>query len=280
MATECTSEHNLHGFRCRFSVWYRFHTHVRDHHRHAKNAHHRRWTALAVIAIPALRNWHRAARGSVTGHIPDMPDRFFADRSPTGRRTPSGSPCSEGKVTDRRVDAAGTASNCGAMLFQARSNGFFNPRSVAPYDIDGLLLAVTSGNRDGLRGATRHIGSITGGDRRRISVRPIPGHVMGIGVVHIARCRWRHICHGLAGRGPVEGIPDARPKGIVSAMMPERVGEQRAGNRMRRGKRGTSRRSRPRECLACRKHKRNYAERRDKRPIPFICHGTHQFVGY
>jgi len=54
MATEYTSERDLHGFRCRFSVWHRFHTHVRDHHRHAKNAHHWRWTTVVRDSL-ALR---------------------------------------------------------------------------------------------------------------------------------------------------------------------------------------------------------------------------------
>jgi hypothetical protein len=112
-----------------------------------------------------------------------------------------------------------------------------NQDSVAPDNIDGLLLAATPGNRDGFRRTARHIGSIGRGDRRRISMGPIPGNVMGIGVMNIARCRWRHVCHGFATRGPIEGVPDDRPEGIVSAMLPERVGEQRTGNLMRRGKR-------------------------------------------
>ena len=52
------------------------------------------------------------------------------------------------------------------------------------------------------------------------------------------------------------------------------------GNRMRRSKPSTMRGTRPGECLVRGKHKRYYAERRDKRPIHSIRHGTYQFGGY
>jgi hypothetical protein len=181
--------------------------------------------------------------------------------------------------TSRHQSPALCRLESGPMPFHARSNCLSISRSVAPNDIDGLL-AVTSGNRDGFRRAARHIGPIGGRDRRRIAMGPIPGNVMGVGVVNVARCRWRTIRHGFAARGAIVGIREARPKRIVSAMMPERVGEQRTGNRMRRGKRCTSRRSRPGERFTCREQNRNYAERRDKRPILSICHRTHQLVGY
>ena len=58
--------------------------------------------------------------------------------------------------------------------------------SVAPHDIDGLLFAVTSGNRYGLRGAARHIGPIGRRDIRRISMCPIPGNIVRVGVMRIA----------------------------------------------------------------------------------------------
>ena len=51
------------------------------------------------------------------------------------------------------------------------------------------------------------------------------------------------------------------------------------GNRMRRSKPSTMRGTRPGECLVRGKHKRYYAERRDKRPIHSIRHGIYQFVG-
>src|ERR1700730_15439256 len=50
---------------------------------------------------------------------------------------------------------------------------------VTPHDIDGLSLAVTPGNRGGLRGAARHIGAVRTRDDRRISMGPIPGNIIG-----------------------------------------------------------------------------------------------------
>lgn len=112
-------------------------------------------------------------------------------------------------------------------------------------------------------------------------MRPIPGNIVCIGVMHIAGCWLRAIADGFAIRWPVEALV-ARPKGpyIVSPVMPKRVGDRRTGNRMRRSKPSAMRRSRPCERLVRGKHKRYYAERRDQRPIHSIRHGTHQFVGY
>jgi hypothetical protein len=57
---------------------------------------------------------------------------------------------------------------------------------VAPHDTYGLLSAVTPGNRDGLGGAARHIGSFRWCDRRRISMCPIPGNIICIRLMDIA----------------------------------------------------------------------------------------------
>jgi len=137
-------------------------------------------------------------------------------------------------------------------------------------------------NRYGLRGAARHIWSFRRCDSRRISMCPIPGNIICIRVMVIAWYWLRNIYHGFAIRWPVEEAPYCRPEGpyIVSPVMPERLGDWRTGNRMRRSKPSTRRCSRPGECLVRGKHKRYYAERRDKRPIHSIRHGTYQFVGY
>jgi hypothetical protein len=63
-------------------------------------------------------------------------------------------------------------------------------------------------------------------------------------------------------------------------VMPERLGEWRTGHRMRRSKPCAGPGSGPGERLIRGKHKRYCAEGRDQRPIHFIRHGTHQFVGY
>lgn len=156
------------------------------------------------------------------------------------------------------------------------------PLSVAPHDIDGLLSAVTSRNRYGLRGAARHIRPIGRRDSRRISMRPIPGNIVCVGVMHITGCWLRTIADGFAIRWSVVEALAARPEGphIVSPVVPKRVGDRRTGNRMRRSKPSAMRRSRPGECLVRGKHKRYCAEGRDQRPIHSIRHGTHQFVGY
>ena len=154
--------------------------------------------------------------------------------------------------------------------------------SVAPHDGDALLSAAASGHDNGLRGATRHIGPVGRYDIRRISMRPIPGNIIRIGVTDIAG-RWlRSIDDGLASRWVVEEAACSRPERpyIVSPVMPERLGEWRTGHRMRRSKPCAGSCSGPRECLVRGKHKRYCAEGRDQRPIHFIRHGTHQFVGY
>src|SRR5258705_376394 len=58
--------------------------------------------------------------------------------------------------------------------------------SVAPRDVDGSLFAVTSGNRHGFRAAAWHIGPVGRSDSRRKAMRPIPGNVIGVGVVDVA----------------------------------------------------------------------------------------------
>jgi hypothetical protein len=154
------------------------------------------------------------------------------------------------------------------------------PRSEAPHDADGLLFAVTPGKRYVLGGAARHIGSVRRCDHRWKSMGPIPGHIIGGGVTDIAGGRWRRIHQGLATRCPVVVVvvPYERPERrcIPSAVMPERLGDRRMRHRMRRSKPSTRRSG----CLVRGKHKRYCAERRDKRPIHSIRHGTHQFVGY
>jgi hypothetical protein len=121
-----------------------------------------------------------------------------------------------------------------------------------------LSLAVTPGNRGGLRGAARHIGPVRRRDDRRISMGPIPGNIIGRCVTDIACRRLRYICQGFAVRCPVGVVVCSRPEGpdIISAVMPERSGDWPMGNRMRRGKPAAKRRARACECLVRGKHKR------------------------
>jgi hypothetical protein len=56
---------------------------------------------------------------------------------------------------------------------------------VTPHDVYGLLAAVAPRNRYGLGGATRHIRSVRRYDSRRVSMCPIPGNIVGIGVTNI-----------------------------------------------------------------------------------------------
>ncbi len=154
------------------------------------------------------------------------------------------------------------------------------PLSEAPRDIDGLLLAATPRHRHSLGWAARYIGSIRRYGDRRKSMRPIPGDGISVGVLEIA-WRWlRRIYHGLNSRRPVVEAPYRRPEGpeVVSPVMPERLRRRPVGNRMR-SKPATRRRSGPGGCLVRGKHERRRTERREKRPIHFIGHGTHHFVG-
>lgn len=109
---------------------------------------------------------------------------------------------------------------------------------------------------------------------------PIPGNIVGLRVMDIARCRLRDIRRRLAIRWPAGEITYARPEGpdTGSPVMPERMGEERTGDRRRRSK--PRRCSRASRCLVRAKHQRDRAERHDKRRIHSIRHGTHQFVGY
>jgi hypothetical protein len=153
--------------------------------------------------------------------------------------------------------------------------------SVAPHDTYGLVSAVMPRKRYGLRGAARHIGSVRRCDGRRISMGPIPGNILCIRVMNIARCRLRNISDRFAIRWPVGEVPFCRPddRCIVSPVMPERRGKRPMGNRMRREP-STNRCSRPGQCLVRGNHDRYYAERGDKRhPIHSIHHGTYQCVG-
>jgi hypothetical protein len=155
-----------------------------------------------------------------------------------------------------------------------------NALSVAPHHSDGLVPAA-AGNRYGFGGAARHIGSVRRNDSRRKSMCPIPGNVIRSGITDIAAgCWWHGIEQGLAIRPVVEAAL-RRPERlkIVSPVVPQRLADERTGNRMRRSKPAASRNSRPGQCLVSDKYKRNCAERRDNRPIHSIRHGTHQFVG-
>jgi hypothetical protein len=146
--------------------------------------------------------------------------------------------------------------------------------SVAPHDVDGLL-RVAPRNRYGLGGAARHIGAVGRRDSRRIAMRPVPGNVICIGVMVVAR--WsRQIDNGFAIRWSV-GEVSSRPEGsyVVSPVMPERVDNRWMGHRMCRSRSSARRCSRCRECLVRGKHQRDHAERRDKRPMQSIPHDTH-----
>ena len=155
------------------------------------------------------------------------------------------------------------------------------PLSVAPHDTYGLLFAVMPGHRHVLGGAARHIRSLRRRHCRRISMCPVPGNIISICVMDIARCWGRNVDHGFAIRRPVGEVPYCRPEGphIVSPVMPERLGAGRMGKRMRRSNPSMRCCSRPGECLVRGKHKRYCAERRDNRPIHSIRHGTHQSFG-
>jgi len=147
-------------------------------------------------------------------------------------------------------------------------------RSVAPNDIDGLLSAVIpAGKRKGLLGAARRVGSFGRVDRRRTSMRPIPGDIIGTGVADFARHRLPSTDHGFAIR-PKRVVANARPEisesvpKIVSAVM---MPEEMAKRGMRDGM--------PWSGLGKRfvwgKHKRHRAETPDQHSIHFICHDTH-----
>jgi len=71
-----------------------------------------------------------------------------------------------------------------SFCFDAR---FDRAASVATRDVDDVLATVTSGNGDGLRRAARHIGPVGRRDIRRIAMRPVPGHVIAIGIIMCIR---------------------------------------------------------------------------------------------
>jgi hypothetical protein len=149
---------------------------------------------------------------------------------------------------------------------------------VAPRDIDGLLGAATPGNLHGLRGAARNIGSIGRHDGRRISMGPVPGNIVRIGVVDVVRRGWRSLSHGFAIRWIVGEAACRRPEGPTakSRMMPERLRDGRTG---RRRSSPCARGCRPGERFVRGKHERYDTDRRDKRPIHSMRHGTYHFVG-
>ena len=67
---------------------------------------------------------------------------------------------------------------------------------VAPHDIDGLFFTVAPGNRHGLLGATRHIRPVGRYDLRWKSMYPVPGDIIRVGVMDIARWRLPNISQG------------------------------------------------------------------------------------
>jgi hypothetical protein len=111
-------------------------------------------------------------------------------------------------------------------------------------------------------------------------MHPIPGNIICVGVMHIARHWLREICRGRAIRRlGEEAFPRPESAYIVSpVVMPQQRGDGRTGKPSTM--RWSRRHSRPGECLVRGKDKRYCAERRDKRPIHSIRHGTHQFAGY
>ena len=155
--------------------------------------------------------------------------------------------------------------------------------SVTPHDVDGPI-TVAPGNGDALHRATRHIGSIGRHDRRRKSMRPIPGNVIAVGVADIARYRLIDIGHRFAARRPVEEAARSRPErpGNGSPVMAD---EGRAGNSTRRANgcmrhcSTTSCSRRLGEYFVRGKHCHCDAVETDK-PAHSIRHGTHSLAGY
>src|SRR5262249_7378038 len=109
-------------------------------------------------------------------------------------------------------------------------------------------------------------------NRRRTSVGPIPGNIIGTGVADFARNRLPSADHGFGVRGR-RVVAIARPEisesvsKIVSAVMPEEMAERRMGDGMPWSGLG--------ERFARGKHKRHRAETPDQRSINFISHDTH-----
>ena len=57
--------------------------------------------------------------------------------------------------------------------------------SIAARDVDDMLAAVASRNRHGFRRAGRRIGPVGRCDMRGIAMGPVPGHIIGVGVMDI-----------------------------------------------------------------------------------------------
>src|SRR4029079_4775735 len=130
------------------------------------------------------------------------------------------------------------------LSFQAKPK---SKRSVAPRDIDGLV-PVTPGNRDGLGAAAGNIGPVGRRDIRRIAMGPIPGKVLGIGVMDIVRFRrLRRIDNWRAIRSVVEAADGGPDK--VPAVVPERMATCGVRNRTRAGNARALGASGPRERL-------------------------------
>jgi hypothetical protein len=110
-------------------------------------------------------------------------------------------------------------------------------------------------------------------------VCPIPGNIIGVGVVHIARRWWRDIGRYLVNRSVVDETTRCRPKRSCSVspmMMPRRERDRRRSRAS--GVRCCRRGSRPGKRLVCVEAERYEAERRDKRPMYSMRHGRHPFV--
>ena len=106
---------------------------------------------------------------------------------------------------------------------------------VAPNHVDicGLPRPIVSRNRHGLRSAIRHIRSCRGCDIRRETMDRIPGDIIRVGVMDIARWWLRDLCARFVIGRPVRSVHHARP-GVrtVSTVMPERSGDGWASSRM------------------------------------------------
>jgi hypothetical protein len=182
----------------------------------------------------------RIGRSPITSGLPRQADVFG------GRRDVSKVPAGTGHLTQFEMREA--VKRDGLSHFNRHLISSQGRLSIAPHDIYGVLFAVMpAGNRDGLRGAARHIWASRRCDNRRISMGPIPGNIISMRGTDIAWYGLRAISQGFAIRWPGEEVPFCRPEDpyIVSPVMPERSGDRRMGNRMRRSKPSAMRGSRP-----------------------------------
>ena len=162
--------------------------------------------------------------------------------------------------------------------FQPASN-LPRPTSIATRNAHRLLFAAVPGNADVLRVAVRHVGASGRCDLGWKAVGPIPGNVIFIGVMDIARWSPRRVCQGSAIGRPVIVEAIVRPEDsqiiVVPTAMPQRLGDRVAGHRMHRMRRSMRGHSRPGEALAGGEHQRDGAGRCDKRAIHSMRHDTY-----